>query len=372
MKVKQTKIVSVCLLAVCLIASLLCANYAVSTRGYAMQTADDAAVAASTRLTFPQAGEDGLRFGEENFTGNFVYSAKFTPIGDAQPAGLIFGANETHDEYWMATADIAESKVQISQVKGDSADELRSAAYTFEQGKPFKLTLVLNQGVAKVFVGDDTVAALTLKLQEYSGGALGLKAPAEAFQTANVSLMQNDSYEGHLYVGGYRVEKVINITDGHTKLASGDYTLKSGVLTLTDGYLKTLEAGETYTFRAVTDFTDFDFDVTPDFASVTVRPAADRFYSGNDVVVEFTAGAEVRKVTVDGNEVAFEVKDGNVVISAENAAAAGFGKHTVRLYTDRGRSSAEFVLAEPVETLTEMPVKATHIFFWVDMIKSSS
>ena len=84
-------------------------------------------------------------------------------------------------------------------------------------------------------------------------------------------------------------------------------------------------------------------------------------------MVEFTAGAEVRKVTVDGNEVAFEVKDGNVVISAENAAAAGFGKHTVRLYTDRGRSSAEFVLAEPVETLTEMPVKATHIFFWVDI-----
>lgn len=307
---------------------------------------------------------DGFRFGDKRVTDNFVYSAEFLPSDNAQAAGLVFGVNDTQYNYWVATADTAENKVKIWQA---GIGELRSVDYPFEQGQLFKLTLAVNQGVAKVFVNDDSVAALTLKLQNYNGGALGLNVFHGEFKITNVRLVQNDSYEGHLYLGGYSVQKVINITDGHVKLGDNDYSVRNGVLSLSDDYLKTLEAGVSYTFRAVTDFTDFDFDVTADFTSVTVRPTAERFYSGNDVVLELNAGTQVHKVTVDGNDVAFEQRNGNVVISAQDAVAIGFGKHSVQLFTDCGRPIAEFVLAEPVETLTEMEEKATHVFFWVDI-----
>ena len=307
---------------------------------------------------------DGFRFGDKRVTGNYVYSAEFLPSDNAQAAGLVFGVNDTHYNYWVATADTAENKVKIWQA---GIGELNSVDYAFERGKLFKLTLVVNQGVAKVFVNDDTVAALTLKLQDYDGGALGLNVFNGEFRITNVRLMQNDSYEGHLYLGGYTLKKVYNLTDGHAGLDDGDYSVRNGVLSLSDDYLRTLETGVSYKFRAVTDFTDFDFEVTTDFTPVTVRPAVERFYSGNDVVLELNSDVKVHRVTVDGNEVAFEQRDGNVVISANDAVAAGFGKHSVQLFTDCGRPTAEFVLAEPVETLTEMEEKATHVFFWVDI-----
>lgn len=309
-------------------------------------------------------GGDGFRFGNRQVYDNFIYSAEFLPSANAQAAGLVFGVSDNLTNYWVATADTVENKVKIWQA---GIGELKSADYAFESGKKFTITIAVNQGTVKMFVNDDTVAALTLTPQGYAGGKLGLNVFNGEFNINNVSLTFTDTLDGDLYVGGYLVQKVINITDGHVKLAPTDYTVRNGVLTLSPEYIRTLESGTSYTFRAITDFTDFQFDVTPDFTSVTATPAVSKYYGGNDVVLELSGTARVSKVTVDGVQVNFTQSDERITIAAQDATALGFGTHQVQLFTDCGRPATTFVLAEPVETLTEMEAKATHTFFWVDI-----
>ena len=288
---------------------------------------------------------------------NFVCSAEFAPSENSLT--LYFGASDAADN-WRVTADKTASAVTLSRVTAQGETALKTASVSVQS----KLILVVNEGVAKVFADDSNVAVLVCKLTDYTGGEAGYVGSA-----VNVQFARTDSSEGD-FCCAYAVQKVINVTDGHAKLGDGDYSVQKGVLTLSPAYLQTLEAGVDYTFRAVTDFTDFDFMVTADFASVTVSPSLEKFYRGNDVVLEMGGSATVSKVTVDGAEVpsdGFTQQDGRVVISASALEGVASGKHSVKLFTDRGRPTAEFNLADAVQTITEMEEKATHVFFWIDI-----
>lgn len=293
---------------------------------------------------------------------NFVYSAEFAPSNDQLT--VYFGASATNG--WQVTADKEQGTTVLSRVTVSAekpSEPTVTALKTASASPNNKLTLVVNEGVAKVFADESNVACLVCALTDYDGGIVGCES------AVNTQLARTDNSTGD-FCCGYTVQKVINVTDGHTKLGATDYSVQKGVLTVSREYLQTLESGTSYVFRAVTDFTDFDFVVMADFASVSVAPSSEKFYRGNDVVLELSGDATVSKVVVDGEEVAtdgYTQQDGRVVISASALSAVADGKHGVTLFTDHGRPKTEFNLVDAVETLTEMEEQATHIFFWVDI-----
>ena len=296
--------------------------------------------------------------------GNFIYSAEFAPDGDAVRAGFVFGADE--NSHFIVAAETADSSVALYKQEKDKDDvELKRVGYTFE-GEQLKITLVVNEGVAKVFIGNSGAAALICKLDGYLGGKV--KVLADGCVASNTSLIETDTPDGHIYVGGYEVLKVVNLTDGNYKLDGKEYSLKSGALTVSEGYLKTLEANTEYLFRVVTSLTDFNFKVSTDFTSVTATPSIEKYYRHNDVTIELSsASVTVNKLLIDGKECAFKQTEDRVVISSEQISGLATGKHSVKLYTDKGRPETTITVSEMVETVTEPVVKSTHMWLWIDL-----
>ena len=309
-------------------------------------------------------GGDGFRFSDEAGE-NFIYSAEFTPDNlNAQAAGLVFGVSENLTFYWVATADIRDGKVKLWQ---PGVGELKTVNYPFEAGKKVKITVVVNNAFAKVYINNDSVAAVVCKLENYSGGKLGLNVFHGDFVINNIVFTNTDTPDGNIYVGGHEVLKVVNITDGNYKLNNNEYTLSGGVLTVKEKYLKTLEADTEYLFRVVTAFTDFNFTVNTDFTAVTATPSVEKYYRNNDVTIELSAIVTVNKLLIDGKECEFTQTDDRVVISSEQIGSLSIGKHSVKLYTDKGRPETVINVAEMVETITEPKVKASHVWLAIDI-----
>ena len=303
------------------------------------------------------SSEFTLRKGDAN---NFVYSAEFTPASvQSEGFGVVFGVNGNPASYWAVTANIADGKLELLQ----NATSLKTAKYTIEAGKQLALTVVVNEGVAKVFVDGSDVAAITCKLHGYSGGKVGVKGDCAVADEQFASI---DTPDGDIFCNGYEVLKVVNVNDGY-RLASSEYSVNKSVLTVSREYLKTLETDTEYTFRVVTSFTDLDFKLTTDFTAVTATSVLSKYYRGSDVTFELSGGAVVDKLFIDGESVDFTQNGNRIVVSAQVVNALPSGKHNVKLYTNIGRPETSFTLSEPVETLTEIEPEATHTFFWIDI-----
>ena len=291
---------------------------------------------------------------------NFIYSAELTDLTESSNVGLVFGVSDDLTSYWAVSVNVTNGKVEL--LKNDTA--LKSVQYSFAADKTFALTLVVNEGIAKVFVNGSDVAAITCKLDGYSGGKVGVKGDcAVAFE----QFASTDTLNGDIFCNGYEVLKVVNVTDGH-KLNNEEYSMSKGVLTVSREYLKTLEADTEYTFRVVTSFTDLNFTLTTDFTSATVTSVMSKYYRGSDVTFELSGGAVVDKLLIDGEKVDFTQNGNRIVVSAQVVNALPSGKHNVKLYTNIGRPETSFTLSDPVETLTEIEPEATHTFFWIDFV----
>lgn len=295
---------------------------------------------------------------------NFIYSAEFAPNGDdAEEAGLVFGVGKQSNLYWVAAADVKENKVKLYRA---DEGELKAAAYQFNAGEDFKITLVVNGGIAKIFIDNNDVAVVTCKLDDYAGGKLGLAASNDKFSVTNVMFTDMDSLDGDIFFGGYEVLKVVNLTDGNYILSGEQYSVSGGTLTISEGYLKTLEANTEYVFRAVTAFTDFNFKVITDFTAVTATPSLEKYYRDSDVTIELSGNIKVHKLLIDGKECPFTQSDERVVISSEEIGSLSTGKHSVKLFTDKGRPEITINVSEIVETVTEPVANASHIWLLID------
>ena len=321
-------------------------------------------------LIFGLFAVNGTAYAAENaavnlsgsYYGNFIYSAEFTPKDGATRAGFVFGADEKLQ--LLAVAETAEGSVTL--YKNDSEEEvLKSVGFAFAADEQLKLTLVVNEGVAKMFIGSNSVAALTCKVDGYEGGKIA--TVGDGYEVSGVAITETDTPDGDIYIGGYGALKVVNLNDGNYILKSNEYSLKSGVLTVSESYLKTLEADTEYLFRVVTSFTDFNFRVSTDFTSVTATPSIEKYYSNNDVTLELSAVVKVNKLLLDGKECAFTQTDDRVVISAEQISSLTTGKHIVKLFTDKGRPEVSITVSEMVETITEPVEKSTQIWLWIDV-----
>ena len=299
------------------------------------------------------SSEFTLRKGTAN---NFVYSAQFTDLTEAN-AELVFGVSDDLASYWAASANVTNGKVELLQ--NDTV--LKSAQLM--AGEQLTLTVVVNEGIVKVFVDGSNVAAITCKLDGYSGGKVGVKAGCVV---SNEQFASTDTLDGDIFCNGYDVLKVVNVNDGY-KLDSSEYSVSKSVLTVSREYLKTLEADTEYTFRVVTSFTDLNFTLTTDFTPATAVSVMSKYYRGSDVAFELSGDAVVEKLLIDGQNVDFTQNGNRIVVSAQVVNALSSGKHNVKLYTNIGRPEATFTLSEQVETLTELEPIVTHTYLWIDI-----
>ena len=286
---------------------------------------------------------------------NFIYVAEFKG-GDK--IGFVFG--KSGETYWEAA--ISDGEIYI--LRHDDKDVKLKSAVCDAAGDT-KLALVLNEGVAKLFVGDSSIASLVYSLEGYAGGGVNLTG-----DTKEELFISTDTLDGDIYIGGYSLvgeDMVFNLTDGNAKLskAAGDFSFEKGVITISESYLKTLEADSEYRFRAVTTLTDLDFVVKTNFTAAKAEPSVDKYYVGNDVTIEVSGGAKVEKLLIDGEEFSYEQTGGKVVIKSSALSGLPLGSHSVKLYTDKGRPETSINISEAVETLTEPPEKI--IFLWVDL-----
>ncbi len=315
--------------------------------------------------------EDSFLF-SDTYAYEFVYSADVAVGDDGQACGLVFGAGAYYYDYFVATADFANNTVKVWRA---GVGDVATASYDFGGATACRMTLTVNGGAIKVTINDDSTAALVCGYNGYAGGMLGFNAYNSSAVINNVSLkhISGATYSGTgnvtLDFSGYNVTKVVNITDGSYRLTSSDYTSKDGVITIQSGYLSTLSANESYSFRIVTDEGDFTVTVTTDFEGATAESSQTQFAVGDAITINVSGYGRILGIRIDGtllDSSAYSVEDGVITISAEAAQDLSDGSHTVTVLTENGRPETTVTISEHVIS-TDEDSTSNHLFFWIDI-----
>lgn len=323
---------------------------------------------------FSYISDDGLNFSvgtsdaflfSKTAGDNIIYSAEFTPKRDgSQAGGLMFGISDNLTDYCVATVDVKDNKVKLWR---SGIGDLKTADYNFGNPSGVKLTLTVNGGLAKIYVGDDKTAALVYKLSDYSGGAVGLNVYNAEMTVNNVTFNRIDK-DGEFDFGSSAIVKVVNVTDGSYRLQSKDYSVEKGRFKISPEYLSTLENDKEYTFRVVTDLTDFDVTIKTDFAPSSVFTMKDGYSRSEALTLGISEGVEVYGVEIDGKKcdgVTFE--NGVITVAAENLSALMSGAHTVKAYTSKGRPQAEFSIVAGSDFRDADIEAVSYTFLYIDI-----
>lgn len=298
---------------------------------------------------------------------DFIYSATLRKVSaDGKVFNLAFGIKTEDDitSFYSLSVDFEGQEIRLGNEK---MDEIKSVGYTLNDYVNYKVNLVVNAGVAKVYVNDSFSALLVLDLPGYEGGKIATNLEDSNLIGTKVSTMELNSLSGDYYVGGYTVNKVINLTDGNYRLTSEQYSIDGGVITIDEEYLKTLETATEYKFRAVTSLTDLDFYVKTEDVGTTVNSVIAKYYRGDDVRLELSQNTAVKQAFIDNEEVEFVQKDNLVTITSKNLSTVTSGEHNVKLFTANGRPETKFSLFEVVEVIPELTPPVNHTFFFVDI-----
>ena len=221
----------------------------------------------------------------------------------------------------------------------------------------------------KIYVTHSDTSSLLLNLEEYQGGLTSCDLASSSFVYGEEELLELDTLSGDYFVGGYTVSKVVNLTDGNYRLSADQYKVEAGVITINRDYLNTLEVATLYKFRAVTSLTDFDFFVETDEVGTQARAQIDQYYRGSDVSFELSEASLVSKVLIDNEEFAFTQNEEKTLVTVASASLSSLpaGDHNVKFYTDNGRPGAKLSLYSTVEVIPELPVPASHMYFFIDI-----
>ena len=236
-----------------------------------------------------------ISYGDNPYS-DFLFAATVKKeAAEAKSFTIRFGVAE--ERYQSATFDFEHGRVLF----GDEIHAMiKSAEFHFDSAVEYRLCLVVNDGVAKVYVDQSDTALLLYRLPGYVPGKVGHDLAESHFSYRDESILNLKTHSGDYFVGGYEVEKVVNLSDDNVTLTKAQYTVEAGVVTIDQGYLDTLETNAEYKFRAVTSFTDFDFYVLTDETGVEATPQVAKYYRGNDVSFELSEPSRVSKVLVDG------------------------------------------------------------------------
>lgn len=323
---------------------------------------------------FSYIADDGLRFetGESdaflfsNTSGeNFIYSAEFSlKQNGSQAGGLVFGLSDNLTDYLVATADIKDNKIKLWR---SGIGDLKAIDYNFANPSAVKLTLIVNCGIAKIYVNGDKTAALVHSIDGYYGGKIGLNVYNAKMAVNNVLFNNISKNDNEVIFGGYSVIKVVNVSDGSYRLQNGDYSYENGKLTVNPAYLSTLENETEYTFRVFTTFTDFDVILKTDFVPAFISPVKDGYARDEALTLDISGSADVYRVEIDGAHCEF-VRDGNLItVAAENIKDLLSGTHTIKVYTDKGRPQTEFSIVTQNDFRSNDIEEISYTFLYIDM-----
>ena len=296
---------------------------------------------------------------------DFFYSVTVKATDPSAKAFRVeFGKDE--EQSYVATFDFEQGLVRIGN---QEMAEIKSEDYAFEADADYKIDLILNDGVAKIYINEYDTPILLLSLDGYQGGSVSTDLDAVTFEHGHESITRLDTLSGDYFVGGYTVSKVVNLTDGNYRLSADQYKVEAGVITINRDYLNTLEVATLYKFRAVTSLTDFDFFVETDEVGTQARAQIDQYYRGSDVSFELSEASLVSKVLIDNEEFAFTQNEEKTLVTVASASLSSLpaGDHNVKFYTANGRPEAKLSLYSTVEVIPELPVPANHMYFFIDI-----
>ena len=296
---------------------------------------------------------------------DFFYSVTVKATDPSAKAFRVeFGKDE--EQSYVATFDFEQGLVRIGN---QEMAEIKSEDYAFEADTDYKIDLILNDGVAKIYINEYDTPILLLSLDGYQGGSISTDLDAVTFEHGHESITRLDTLSGDYFVGGYTVSKVVNLTDGNYRLSADQYKVEAGVITINRDYLNTLEVATLYKFRAVTSLTDFDFFVETDEVGTQARAQIDQYYRGSDVSFELSEASLVSKVFIDNEEFAFTQNEEKTLVTVASASLSSLpaGDHNVKFYTANGRPEAKLSLYSTVEVIPELPVPANHMYFFIDI-----
>ena len=168
---------------------------------------------------------------------DFIYSVTLKKVsGEAKTFQLLFGASQNLEKYQLLTVDFAEGKISF----GDQDEEIKSISQEFDSGREYKVNLIVNDSVAKVYLDGNDVASLVFGLSDYVGGKVASNLEESHFEYSKSSLTSLNTNSGDFNCLGYEVLRVVNLGDGNYRLKDSEYSVTDGVLTINRDYLKEL------------------------------------------------------------------------------------------------------------------------------------
>ena len=275
-----------------------------------------------------------------------------------------FGGSEDFAKHWRVSVDFEHGKTFVAK---EDETILKQIDCALEDDVECRVSILVNDGLCKVYLGEENVADLVLALDGYEGGRIKTNLEESGLIHSNESMTSLTTLWGDIYCGPYEVKKVINLGDDNYRLSENEYTVSGGKLTISETYLKTLETNSEYKFRTVTSFADFDFYVATQEVGAQVTARAEKFYQGDNAQFELSEEATVYKVLIDQEEKAFAQNGTIVTVKANELKSLGSGDHQVKLFTANGRPEATFQLYEAVEVIPELPAPVSHVFFYIDI-----
>ena len=299
--------------------------------------------------------EDGLHLStgtsdaflfSDTYAENFAYSATFTPSDDsAQAAALVIGAADNYTGYYVITADIAQGLLKLWR---SGLGDVNVINYAFKAGAAVTLRATMNDGVLRVYVNGSRTAAMTYRIEDYTGGLLGLNVYNGEFAVNNVKFSSlEESGKNSFDIGDVQIESVLNTGDDNALLTQDDYTFENGVFTVLDSYLMTLRGGESYTLKVNTGEGPLYLTVDTDFNSVSLSLSGSTVDPAKSFTLMLGRDTVVSKVLVDGKEVFFVQNGRELKISDKALSSLEDGMHTVTVYGTNGRSELAVVFARP-------------------------
>ena len=300
---------------------------------------------------------------------DFLYSVTLKKENDAAKAfELSYGkvGEGEGTRYWKVTLDFQNDTIAIGN---QDKVEIKSAEYDFEDSKEYRVNILSNDGLAKVYVNDSEWALLVYATEGYEGGKVEDNLEASQLTYSKDSIVNLLPNSGDVFIGGYTLYRVVNLGDGNYPLKEGDYTVNRGVITINDSYLRTLETNSQYKFRAVTSLTDFDFYVKTGEVGTQVVSSTAKYYVGDEARFELSETSKVSKVLIDQEEVAFTQNQNLDVVTIAPGALSSIpsGEHTIKFFTENGRPETKFSLYSSVEIIPPVPAPVSHLFFYIDI-----
>ncbi len=295
---------------------------------------------------------------------DFIYSVYINKVNPSATAfELKYEINDS--TYWLLKVDIDQKLVSIGNQDNDI---IKSQEYSFISNREYKLDVIVNDGLIKLFIDNSGIASLVYNIQEHVPGNIIDNLSTSLLDYSNRDFINLNTLAGDFFCSGYDVIKVINLTDDNYKLdATSEYTINEGILDINDEYLNTLENNTECKFRAVTSLTDLDFYIKTKEVGAQAYPLVEKYYRGDDAKFELSEATEVSRVFIDQQEFPFEQDNVLVTVKNQDLQTIKSGSHTIKFYTKNGRPETNFSLYPATETVPELPVPVSHTFLFIDI-----